>query len=62
MTIMQDVRNSHGVLLVARGFEVTAVFLERIRNYGPDLLGAAVRVLARSAPGAQAEARTKAQA
>lgn len=56
MTIMQDVRNAHGVLLVARGFEVTTVFLERIRHYGSDLLSAPVRVLMRSAAGARPEA------
>ena len=56
MTILQDVRNSHGVLLVARGFEVTTVFLERIRNYSSDLLGAPVRVLMHSAAVARPEA------
>lgn len=55
MTILQDVRNSHGVLLVARGFEVTAVFLERVRNYGADMLNAPVRVLAQSAAATQPE-------
>ena len=48
MTIMQDVRNTHGVLLVARGFEVTPAFLERIRNCGSDLLSTPVRVLMQS--------------
>jgi response regulator RpfG family c-di-GMP phosphodiesterase len=62
MTIMQDVRNPHGVLLVARGFEVTAVFLERIRNYGPDLLGAPVRVLMRSAAAANPEREARPRA
>jgi len=61
MTILQDVRNSHGVLLVARGFEVTAVFLERIRNFGPDLLGATVRVLTHSAPGMQTGTEARSQ-
>jgi CheY-like chemotaxis protein len=46
MTIMQDLRTSMGTLLVPRGFEVTATFLERIHNYGPDLLAEKVRVLA----------------
>lgn len=44
MIIMQDVRTHMGTLLVARGFEVTSVFLERMRNFGPELLNEAVRV------------------
>jgi hypothetical protein len=44
MIIMQDVRTQMGTLLVARGFEVTSVFLERMRNFGPELLNEAVRV------------------
>jgi len=45
MTIMQDIRTHMGTLLVARGFEVTGLFLERARNFGPDLLNESVRVL-----------------
>jgi len=45
MTIMQDIRTHMGTLLVARGFEVTSLFLERARNFGPDLLNESVRVL-----------------
>ena len=41
---------------LARGFEVTTVFLERIRHYGSDLLSAPVRVLMQSAAGARPEA------
>ena len=44
MIIMQDVRTQMGTLLVARGFEVTSAFLERMRNFGPELLNEAVRV------------------
>jgi response regulator RpfG family c-di-GMP phosphodiesterase len=44
MTIMQDVRTHLGTLLVPRGFEVTRTFLERSRNFGPDLLNEMVRV------------------
>ncbi len=51
MIIMQDVRTQMGTLLVARGFEVTAVFLERMRNFGPELLNEVVRVLVRSQDG-----------
>ena len=48
MIIMQDVRTQMGTLLVARGFEVTSVFLERARNFGPDLLNETVRVMVSS--------------
>ncbi|MGH8137186.1 MAG: response regulator [Steroidobacteraceae bacterium] len=54
MVIMQDVRTQMGTLLVARGFEVSGTFLERIRNFGPDLLGETVKVLI---PAAQPIAR-----
>lgn len=49
MIIMQDVRTQLGTLLVARGFEVTPLFLERARNFGPDLLNESVKVLVRTA-------------
>src|SRR6185312_11552481 len=45
MVIMQDVRTQMGTLLVPRGFEVSSTFLERIRNFGPDLLNETVKVL-----------------
>jgi CheY-like chemotaxis protein len=45
MVIMQDVRTEMGTLLVPRGFEVTGVFLERIRHFGPDLLNEKVKVV-----------------
>jgi hypothetical protein len=45
MIIMQDVRTHVGTLLVARGFEVSSTFLERIQNFGPDLLGETVKVM-----------------
>lgn len=45
MVIMQDVRTQMGTLLVARGFEVSSSFLERIRNFGPELLSEKVKVL-----------------
>jgi response regulator RpfG family c-di-GMP phosphodiesterase len=50
MVIMQDVRTPRGLLFVARGFEVTNVFLERIRNFGQDLLDRPVKVLLHSHP------------
>ncbi len=45
MLIMQDVRTPRGLLLVARGFEVTGVFVERIRNFGEELLEQRVKIL-----------------
>jgi len=44
MVIMQDVRTHLGTLLVARGFEVSTAFLERSRNFGPELLNEIVKV------------------
>ncbi|HKT72195.1 MAG TPA: response regulator [Steroidobacteraceae bacterium] len=51
MIITQDVRTHMGTLLVPRGFEVTGVFLERVRSFGPDLLEEIVGVVV---PAAQA--------
>jgi len=45
MVIMQDVRTHLGTLLVPRGFEVSGSFLERIHNFGVDLLNESVKVL-----------------
>lgn len=53
MTILQDVRTHLGMLLIPKGFEVTRSFLERMTNFGPELLTERVRVLvpaARAAP------------
>ena len=44
MVILQEVRTEMGTLLVPSGFEVTPVFLERMRHFGPDLLSEAVAV------------------
>ena len=44
MIIMQDVRTHMGTLLVPRGFEVTQLFLEKLRNFGPDLQNEVVKV------------------
>jgi response regulator RpfG family c-di-GMP phosphodiesterase len=46
MTIMEDVRTHLGTLLIARGFEVSAPFLERLRNLGASILSEQVSVLA----------------
>jgi response regulator RpfG family c-di-GMP phosphodiesterase len=45
MTLLQDVHTHMGTLLVPRGFEVTAAFLERVGNFGPEILAERVRVL-----------------
>ncbi len=55
MVIMQDIRTHLGTLLVPRGFEVTAVFLERVRNFGPDLLSEQIKVLVPAAKPLHAE-------
>jgi response regulator RpfG family c-di-GMP phosphodiesterase len=47
MLIMQDLRTQMGTLLVPRGFEVTTAFIERSRNFGPDLLNEKIKVLVR---------------
>lgn len=44
MTILQDIRTEQGTLLVARGFEATEQFLERIKTFGPGLLSGKVQV------------------
>ena len=44
MVIMHDVRTHLGTLLVARGFEVSNAFLERSRNFGPELLNEIIKV------------------
>ena len=54
MVIMQDVRTPRGLLFVARGFEVTGVFVERIRNFGEELLNRRVKVLVHPAPASAA--------
>ncbi len=45
MTIMADVRTHMGTLLVPRGFEVTPRFLDRIANFGAQILEERVPVL-----------------
>jgi hypothetical protein len=47
MTMMQDVRTEVGTLLVPRGFEVSESFIQRMRNFGPIILGEKVTVLVR---------------
>ena len=45
MVMMQDVRTHLGSLLIPRGLEVTAVLVERIRHFGPELSAEQVKVL-----------------
>lgn len=52
MIIMQDIRTSLGTLLVPQGFEVTPIFLERMQNFGPDLLNESVKVIVPAAKSA----------
>ena len=49
MVLAADVKLVTGTLVVGRGYEVTASFLERIRNYRPGAVAEPLRVLA---PGA----------
>ena len=44
MVILQDLRTELGTLLVARGFEVSERFTERMKNFGPSLLAEKVTV------------------
>jgi hypothetical protein len=39
MVLAEDARLSTGALLVARGYEVTASFIARIKNFPPGMLG-----------------------
>jgi response regulator RpfG family c-di-GMP phosphodiesterase len=50
MIILDDVRTPLGVLLVPKGFEVTDVFIQRMRNFGPGILAERIRISAASAP------------
>lgn len=56
MVFLEDLRTHMGTLLVPKGFEVTATFLERMRNFGSGMLMEKVKVLvpaARTAPPAE---------
>jgi response regulator RpfG family c-di-GMP phosphodiesterase len=48
MVFLNELRTSVGTLLVPKGFEVTEAFLERVRNFGPNILQEKVRVTLRS--------------
>jgi CheY-like chemotaxis protein len=44
MTLAEDVRLATGTLLVARGYEVTASFIERIKNFPPGVFAGEFRI------------------
>ena len=50
MVLAADVRLNTGVLIVARGYEITASFVERLRNYPPGVVVEPLEVRAGSAP------------
>jgi response regulator RpfG family c-di-GMP phosphodiesterase len=45
MVVMDDIRTHLGTLLVPKGFEVNAAFLERLNNFGSGILAEKVRVM-----------------
>jgi hypothetical protein len=45
MVFIDDLRTHSGTLLVPKGFEVTEVFLDRLRNYSSGMLTEKVRVM-----------------
>jgi response regulator RpfG family c-di-GMP phosphodiesterase len=48
MTLVDDVKTVAGMLLIARGLEVTDTFLERVRHFRPGTVREPVRVIVRS--------------
>jgi CheY-like chemotaxis protein len=46
MTLAEDVRLANGTLLVARGYEVTESFIERIKNFPPGTFAGEFRIIA----------------
>jgi hypothetical protein len=49
MVLAADVKMATGTLFVARGYEVTPAFLERIRNFRPGSVREPIKVLIRAA-------------
>jgi hypothetical protein len=45
MTFASDVKLTSGTMLVARGFEVTPSFLQRVKNFRPGTVAEPVRVI-----------------
>ncbi|MGC4068723.1 MAG: hypothetical protein QM784_29560 [Polyangiaceae bacterium] len=46
MTLIADVRTTSGFLVLARGHQLTASSIERLRNYAKGVLKEPIRVLA----------------
>ena len=49
MTIVEDLRMLNGVMLAGRGYEITASFVERLRNLKPGTVKEPIRVIQRKA-------------
>src|SRR5262249_37674715 len=49
MVLAADVKMATGTLFVARGYEITPAFLERIRNFRPGSVREPIKVLIRAA-------------
>jgi hypothetical protein len=47
MVLAEELKTRTGLLLVARGFEITPSFIERARNFGDGYVREPVRVLVR---------------
>ena len=45
MVLAEDARLTTGTLLVARGYDVTASFIERIKNFPPGMLPGVFRIM-----------------
>jgi hypothetical protein len=45
MVLAEDARLATGTLLVSRGYEVTASFIERIKNFPPGMLAGEYRIV-----------------
>ena len=50
MVVADDVRLTSGPILVARGYEITDRFVERVRNFAPDSIQQPVRVIVHGLP------------
>jgi response regulator RpfG family c-di-GMP phosphodiesterase len=55
MIVADDLQMTSGTLLVARGYEITAGFVERAKNFGPNTVKGPVRVIVRHVPAAGVE-------
>jgi response regulator RpfG family c-di-GMP phosphodiesterase len=55
MIVADDLQMASGTLLVARGYEITAGFVERAKNFGPNTVKGPVRVIIRHTPVVAAE-------